>query len=145
MKNNSFSDEVNQLLSEQPRWWVRYGNLFVLLFFAGVLYFLAQVKTTERTSYPVYFETAENGQYRFKAAAALSAGQLRNCELFLSSPAANTTQTLPANTVITGNAVVFSLPVPASPAMQPQQQAGTLVHVNHDVSIFSCFVNQLFR
>lgn len=144
MKNNSFSEPVRQLLEEKPRWWVRYGNGFVLLFFAGVLYFLAQIKTTERTSYPVYFETAENGQYRFKAPAALAAEQLNNCELHFatSSPAP---QKLPANTVVTGAAVEFTLPPPAAVTLQPQQQAGTLVYVNQDVSIFSCFVNQLFR
>lgn len=144
MKNNSFSEPVRQLLDEKPRWWVSYGNAFVLLFFAGVLYFLAQVKTTERTSYPVYFEAAENGQYRFHVPAALAASQLQNCELNFAASSLPA-QKLPANTVVTGSAIAFTLPPPAAGTLQPKQQAGTLVYVNHEVSIFSCFVNQLFR
>lgn len=143
MKNKLFSDEVIRLLEEKPRWWVRYGNLFVLCFLAGVLFFLAQIKTTERTSYPVYFETAENGLNRFKATATLSAEQLRSCELSFANTSALPAQKLPSNTVVTGSAVEFTLP--AAGTMQPQQLAGTLVYVNHDVSLFSCFVNQLFR
>lgn len=80
-------------------------------FFVGVLYFLAQVKTTERASYPVYFETAEKGHYRFKAPAALTAIQLRNRELHFATPSSLPAQKLPANTVVAGSAVeVYAAP-----------------------------------
>lgn len=145
MKNEQFSAEVKNLLAEKPRWWVRSGNLFVLVFLAAVLLYLGNLKTTERRSFPVYLVSTGEGSYQYKAMASLSPQQLADCELQLNETTAGGMYKLPSNAIVTDSAIVFSMPVANVQALQPAQPAGTLVYINRDVSILRCFVNQLFR
>lgn len=149
MNNPDFSKEVNELLAERPRWWVRTGNLFVLAFLAGVLFYLSQVKTTERRSYPVYLISRQGQAAYYKATGKTPGKQTGTYSLHFkkNAPETNEINVLPENAEITDSTILFSVTDEQPLKQDPQtvQEVGTLVYVNNDVSILSCFLNQLFR
>jgi len=57
MEKPQFSTGVQLLLDQKPQWWMMFGNYFILLFTAGIIAFLASIKTDNISRYAVKKES----------------------------------------------------------------------------------------